>query len=123
LGYHTVRYRETLYCIGRAYAVSPWAIATENRLAYPYRLRVSQSLAIPNVPWKVGYGPVCARQFGGGVTPPPPPWGCRTRYIVRYGDTLYSIAWRYGTTVWALVVANHLPNPNWIFAGQSLCIP
>jgi LysM repeat protein len=42
---------------------------------------------------------------------------------VRYGDTLYSIAWRYGTTVWALTVANHLPNPNWIFAGQSLCIP
>ncbi len=121
MGNHTVRYRETLFCIGRAYAVSPWAIATQNNITYPYRLHVGQSLAIPNVPYKVGYGPVCARQFGGGTTPPPS--GCRAFYTVRYGDTLYFIAWHYGTTVWAIVNANHLPNPNWIFAGQSLCIP
>lgn len=121
LGYHTVRYRETLYCIARAYGVSPWAIASNNGIGYPYWLRIGQRLSIPNVPWKNIYGPVCARQFGG--TQPPPPNTCRATYVVRPGDTLYAIAFRYGTTVWALITANHIANPNWIFVGQSLCIP
>jgi LysM repeat protein len=121
LGYHVVRYGETLMCIGRAYSISPWAIATENSLPSPYVIRAGQRLAIPNVPWKVTLGPVCARQFG-GTTPPPPP-ACRSTYTVRYGDTLYAIALRYGTTVWAIVTANHIINPNWILVGQTLCIP
>jgi lysozyme len=124
LGYHTVRYGETLMCIGRAYAVSPWAIASHNGLAYPYRLSVGRRLSVPNVPWKVSYGPVCARQFGGVTPPPPPPPGgfCRMRYVVRWGDTLYAIAWRFRTSVWVIVSDNNLPNANLIFAGQVLCI-
>ena len=59
LGYHVVRYGETLMCIGRAYSVSPWAVATENSLAYPYVIKVGQQLAIPNVPWKSTYGVPC----------------------------------------------------------------
>jgi LysM repeat protein len=116
-----VRYGETLMCIGRAYAVSPWAIASHNGLAYPYRLYVGRRLSVPNVPWKVSYGPVCARQFG-GVTPPPPGGFCRVRYVVRPGDTLYAIAWRFRTSVWVIVADNNLPNANLIFAGQMLCI-
>jgi len=123
LGYHTVRYGETLFCIGRAYAVSPWAIAWQNRIGYPYWVRIGQRLAIPNVPWRyIPAGPVCARQFGGG-TPLPPPPTCRVTYTVRWGDTLYSIAWRYQSSVWAIVTANNIANPNLIFPGQVLCIP
>jgi LysM repeat protein len=36
---------------------------------------------------------------------------------------LSQIAWRYGTTVWAIAAANGLRNPNYIWAGQRLCIP
>jgi len=43
--------------------------------------------------------------------------------IVRWGDTLASIAARTGTTVQALVRANNLPNANFIYAGQRLIIP
>lgn len=43
-------------------------------------------------------------------------------YVVRRGDTLYSIARRYGTTVNALVQANGLRNPNRIYVGQRLVI-
>lgn len=44
-------------------------------------------------------------------------------YKVRPGDTLYSIAWRFGSTVWAIARANGLSNPSLIFAGQVLFIP
>lgn len=46
-----------------------------------------------------------------------------TVYVVRRGDTLYSVARRYGTTVNALRQANSLPNPNRIYVGQRLVIP
>ncbi len=122
LGYHTVRYGESLFCIGRAYSVLPWGIAAANSINYPYSLRVGQRLAIPNSPWaSPSYGPVCARQFG-GVTPTPPPSMCRVIYVVRYGDTLYSIAWRYRSSVWIIAMDNHILNPNFIFPGQVLCI-
>ena len=45
-----------------------------------------------------------------------------TIYVVRRGDTLYSIARRYGTTVQAIMAANGLTNYN-IYVGQQLRIP
>lgn len=44
-------------------------------------------------------------------------------YTVRAGDTLGSIAARFGTTVAALASANHLTDVNLIFAGQILTVP
>ncbi len=43
--------------------------------------------------------------------------------IVTWGDTLYGIAARYGTTINALIRANALPNANFIYTGQRLMIP
>jgi len=43
--------------------------------------------------------------------------------IVTWGDTLYSVAARNGTTVDALLRANGLPNANFVYAGQRLIIP
>jgi len=43
-------------------------------------------------------------------------------YTVQPGDTLYSIALRYGTTVEAIVYTNGLPS-DFIYAGQELNIP
>lgn len=44
-------------------------------------------------------------------------------YIVQRGDTLFTIAQRYGTTVSALVAANNLSNPDRLSVGQRLIIP
>ncbi len=44
-------------------------------------------------------------------------------HVVRRGETLSSIAARYGTTTQAIVQANGLRNPNYIYAGQRLAIP
>jgi LysM repeat protein len=133
LGYHYVQTGETLLCIARAYSVSAFAIANQNWVFYPFILYPGQRLAIPNVPFQNSAGPTCVPQFGGGGTTPvpftPPPTStpvsatCRAIYHVRYGDTLFGIAWRYGISVSAIATKNNLLNPNWIFAGQWLCIP
>lgn len=47
----------------------------------------------------------------------------RTTYIVQPGDTLYSIARRYGSTVQTLASINGIANVNLIYAGQQLVIP
>jgi LysM repeat protein len=44
-------------------------------------------------------------------------------HVVSRGDTLYSLARRYGTTVSAIVRTNGLRNSNWIYVGQKLVIP
>ncbi len=44
-------------------------------------------------------------------------------YVVRSGDTLFSIAMCYGTSVWAIARANGIMNPSVIFRGQVLIIP
>jgi murein DD-endopeptidase MepM/ murein hydrolase activator NlpD len=44
-------------------------------------------------------------------------------YVVQSGDTLYSIALRFGLTVDDLVKANQLVDPNQLNAGMELAIP
>ncbi len=66
------------------------------------------------------------------IQPQPVPVPCYTcvrpvttfcYYRVKWGDTLSSIARRYGTNYWTLAQFNHLPNPNCIYAGMLLKIP
>lgn len=137
LGTHVVRYGESLFCIGRAYQVSPWAIAQANGVWWPYVIYPNQQLRIPDSRWyNIPPGPVCQPQFSVPpvptvtapvpVTPYPtvvPPVGCRAVYTVQWGDTLYRIAVRYNTTIWAIAQANRIWNVNLIYAGQVLCIP
>ena len=49
--------------------------------------------------------------------------GANPVHVVSRGDTLYSVARRYGTTVNAIVQANGLPNSNRIYVGQRLVVP
>ncbi len=46
-----------------------------------------------------------------------------TIHIVQWGETVALIARRYGVSMWAIVQANGLRNPNFIYAGQRLVIP
>ncbi len=46
-----------------------------------------------------------------------------TIYIVRSGDTLYSIARKFGVTVAAIARANNITNTSLIYVGQRLVIP
>lgn len=52
-------------------------------------------------------------------TPPP----TQTTYTIQAGDTVYSIAQRFGVTIPALVQANNIPADYRIYIGQVLVIP
>ena len=149
IAYWTVQPGHTLYCIGRYYKVSPWAIASVNYIPWPYWIYPGQVLAIPNAPWyNIPPGPVCYPGVPNvtptpapGVTPtpapgttptppgaitptPPAPVACRYYHYVLWGQTLSGIAWYYGTTIQAIMYANpSITNPNLIYAGSTLCIP
>ncbi|MFY9174978.1 MAG: peptidoglycan-binding protein [Peptococcia bacterium] len=45
------------------------------------------------------------------------------QYVVQPGDTLFSIAQRFGTTVQAIIQANNIINPDFIVVGQIITIP
>ena len=49
--------------------------------------------------------------------------GIAGTHTVVPGETLYSIANRYGTTAQDIAMANGLANPNQIYVGQVLYLP
>lgn len=101
---HIVQRGETLKSIAPRYGVTWQDIAAANNLRNPNLIYVGQKLIIP---------------VGGAA-----PSGTEVRtHVVQQGESLNSIALRYGTTVEAIVQANNLPNPNFIYPGQVLRIP
>lgn len=106
--YHTVRYGETLYSIGRMYGVHPNRIAEANGLYNPNYIYAGQVLYIPS---------------GGGYYPPDGGHPGGNYHKVQYGETLYRIGRKYGVSPNCIAKANGLYNPNYIYAGQVLYIP
>ena len=65
---------------------------------------------------------------GGGLAPVESPAsplipGSGREHVVGKGDTVYSIAWRYGVDYRALARFNEIPDPSTIRPGQRLLIP
>lgn len=103
--YHTVRPGDTLSQIAKWYGVSMQAIMNANGIVNPSRILIGETLCIPGT----GGG-------GGGGN-------CAVVHTVRPGDTLSQIAQWYGVSMWSIMNANGLSNPNHIWVGQRLCIP
>ena len=106
---YTVRRGDWYYALARRFGISVSALMAANPSINPNVVYPGQVL---NIPCSGGSTPP-----GGGTTPG------GNSYVVRPGDTLFSIAIRFGTTVYAIQIANNLPNPHFIFAGQVLSIP
>jgi LysM repeat protein len=108
---HVVRAGQTLFGISRQYGVNIVTLAQVNGIANPNRIYVGQRLTIPT------------GSTAPAPAPSPAPVVPSGTYVVVRGDTLFGIARRHNTTVWAIAQANSIQNINRISVGQRLIIP
>ncbi|MBN2284152.1 MAG: LysM peptidoglycan-binding domain-containing protein [Deltaproteobacteria bacterium] len=99
---HVVRKGDTLGAIARRYGMSVDTLMRNNDIPSEDRIYVGQKL----------YMYMQGR-----------PHKMSTYYVVRKGDTLAEIARARGTTVSAVMQANHLKSKNRIYVGQKLVLP
>ncbi|MGQ9567599.1 MAG: LysM peptidoglycan-binding domain-containing protein [Anaerolineae bacterium] len=109
-GVHVVQPGESLSSIAARYGLSVWDLARANNLSVLSWVYVGQQLALPSAAG--GQASAQAEVPSGGAV-----------HVVRPGETLAGIAWRYGVTVDRLVQANGLRSANLIYVGQQLRIP
>jgi LysM repeat protein len=117
LANYIVQSGDTLGAIAANFGTSVDAIMGANGLSDPNYLYVGQELAIPGAAVAQSQAvasvqPVSNTSGGGGVV-----------HTVQSGDTLFAIAGQYGASVDAIVGANALTNPDYLFVGQELAIP
>jgi membrane-bound lytic murein transglycosylase D len=129
LNHHTVKKGETLLTIARKLKVSRADLAEANYLKATARLQTGQQLIIPRPPTLLlatatdGPGPdaALASSTVGGPIEPEAAEPTRLVHRVKRGETLFSIARLYRTTVAALQQWNRLRGSA-IQAGQRLTI-
>ena len=98
---------ENLFRIALRYGTTFQTLAAANDIVNTNHIYVGQRLVIP----------------GSSSTPPPPPPASGSTYVVRRGDTLSSIALRFGVSAWSIAQLNSISNPSLIYVGQVLRIP
>lgn len=93
---------DTLFSLAKRTGSTVPALVSLNQLSNPNQIHVGQLILVP------------AATDNRGST---------TNYTIRRGDTLYSLARTYNTTVGVLMWLNNLGNPNQINVGQNLVVP
>ncbi len=103
-----VKWGDTLNGIASRYGVNINTLMQANRLSNPNFVYAGQRLLIPAASAPSSSVPSTANSAS---------------YTVRAGDTLYSIATRYGVTAAAIAQANKIWDYDFIYTGQVLKIP
>ena len=97
---YTVRKGNTLFGIANFFGTTVDKILSVNNIADPNMIYVGQTITVP----------VDTDTSNGFI------------YVTRPGDTLWSIAQRFGTTVDEIAKKNGMCNPNMIYPGTRLYI-
>lgn len=103
---YTVRPGDSMWLIAQRFGVSLNALIAANpQISDPSRIFPGQVICVPT---------------GTPTTCPPGTF----RYTVQPGDSMFSIAQRFGVSLNALIAANpQIPNPARITPGQIVCVP
>ncbi|WP_300523227.1 LysM peptidoglycan-binding domain-containing protein [Aminiphilus sp.] len=144
---HTVAAGESLSVIARRYGTTVQALADANGLKSPYPIRIGQVLRVPvaagnasaptaAIAAGTGASPETARPVhtetpaqapatgGSGAPATARPGAPRTSvHTVAAGETLWSIATKYGVTVATVLGSNALADPNRLQPGMQLRVP
>ncbi|MBQ9014206.1 MAG: LysM peptidoglycan-binding domain-containing protein, partial [Bacilli bacterium] len=101
--YIIVRYGETLSYIANRYNTTVENLTSLNNISNPNLIYVGQKIYINS-------NEKSSNILQSNV------------YVVKAGDTLSAIAYKYSTTVSMLAKINHITNPNLIYVGESIVI-
>jgi membrane-bound lytic murein transglycosylase D len=118
--FHTVRRGDTLAIVARKYRISQAELRQANDLTVRSRMAVGQTLMIPQHQ-PVGLPAPTARTARASITTPAPRQAAPVTYRVQPGDTLFSIARRFDTTVEIIKQLNRL-RTNTIGVGDRLTV-
>lgn len=144
---HTVAAGESLSVIARRYGTTVQALADANGLKSPYPIRIGQVLRVPVAAGSASVTTAATTTAAGAAaspgmaqpvrteTPAPAPGGSGTQaparpgaprttvHTVAAGETLWSIATKYGVTVATVLGSNALTDPNRLQPGMKLRVP
>ena len=108
-----VRQGDTLSEIALRHGVTVAQLMALNQIANANRIYPGQRLRLVAAP----------AAAGAPVATPAPAQAAPIVHVVLAGEHLTRIAHRYGTTIAAIVEANHIANPSYLRVGQRLTIP
>lgn len=122
LANYEVQSGDTLGAIAANFGTSVEELMAVNGLSDANYLYVGQQLVIPGaavgqVQQAVASAQPVSNTSGGGGG------GGGQVHTVQSGDTLFAIAGQYGSDVSAIIGANNLSDPDYLFVGQELQIP
>jgi LysM repeat protein len=114
---------EWFYAIARKCGVTPQALIAANPGMNPSVLAPGQSIVLPAGSGAAPQPEQPSQPPSDSGQPPASGGACTNPYTVAAGDTLNSISRKCGVSVDAILQANGIPDPNYIFPGQQLQIP
>ena len=117
---HVLRENETFSSVARDRGLKVADILKANPDLDPKRLQTGQVIRLPG--GKTTPGPVAKPAPAPAPKPEAGRGGAATVHTVAPGDTLYSIARRYGTTAESIANANKLAKPYPLVPGQRLTV-
>ncbi len=125
---YTVRSGDSLYSIARRFNITVNALIQANQISNPALIFPGTVLKIPGnsnppSPQPPAPQPPAPQPPAPQPPAPEPPSNDGTTYLVKAGDSLNSIARRFGISVEALAFFNNITNWAVIYPGQVLKIP